>query len=226
MKLPALSFRKDAVAGQQKATEALNATEARIVQLEEDRRLALQETDATAPVVAADRAIAEARVEASIHRDRIAALRTAVAEQQAADRQKEYDKAVGMIERRLGDQVMLAREVESAVANLGERWNKLLSWRQAIISQWPEGLPLPRATDFQDLRDLRRELGVLLWSAGKPAWNRPTSIPTPIGPVGVLGLEPAGLAKYVEGAGKAFVARLRMRGLVNHETQTDEESAA
>ena len=224
MKLP--TFRKDAAAGLQKAEAALAAVEARIVELEGDRRVALQETDATAPVVAADRALAEARVEAAIHRDRIAALRTTVAEQRAEERAKQYAAAIAVIEQRLVDQVKLAGEVEQAVRDLGDRWNKLLDWRQAIISQWPEGLPLPRSTDFQDLKDLRRELGVLLFSAGKPAWNRPPSIPAPAGPIGVQGLEPRGLAKYVEGAGKAFVARLRMQQPMSNPEDETESSAA
>jgi hypothetical protein len=221
MKLP--TFRKDAVAGLQKATAALNATEARIVQLEEDRRLALQETDATAPVIAADKALGEARVEASIYKDRIVALRAAVAEQRAEERAKQYAAAIAVIEKRLVAQVHLAGEVEQAVRDLGERWNKLINWRQAIIASWPENLPLPRSTDFQDLRDLRREVGIALWSAGKPAWNRPCSLPNPAGPVGVQGLEPTGLARYVEGAGKAFVARLRMTQPV---VNSDDEEAA
>lgn len=223
MKLP--TFRKDAAAGLRKAQDALAAAEAKIVALEDARRLALAESDTTEPVLAADRALGEARVEAAIHRDRITALRSTVAEEQAAEQAKQYDAACTVIEKRLAQQVELAGEVEAAVKHLGDTWNRLLNWRQAIISGWPEGLPLPRSTDFQDLKDLRRELAVLLFSAGKPSWNRPPSIPAPAGPIGVQGLEPRGLAKYVEGAGRAFIARLRMHSLANHENQTDEDAA-
>jgi hypothetical protein len=164
-------FRKDASAGLRKAQDALAAAEAKIVALEDARRLALAESDTTEPVLAADRALAEARVEASIYRDRIATLEATVAEEQAAEQAKQYAAAIAVIEKRLTDQVALAGEVEQAVRTLGDRWNKLINWRQSIISGWPEGLPLPRSTDFQNLRDLRRELGVALWSAGNPAWN-------------------------------------------------------
>jgi hypothetical protein len=221
MKLP--TFRKDASAGLAKAEGALAAI--KITALEADRILALREADTVAPVVAADTALAAARVELEIHKDRVALLRATVAEERAAEQAKQYAAAIAVIEKRLVDQVKLAREVEEAVRTLGERWNKLISWRQSIIAAWPENLPLPRSTDFQDLRDLRRELGVALWSAGKPAWNRPTSIPTPVGPVGVLGLEPAGLARYVEGAGKAFIGRLRMVQPIGHSDQDEGEAA-
>jgi hypothetical protein len=224
MKLP--TFRKDAAAGLRKAQDALAAVEARIVELEGDRRVALQETDATAPVIAADKALAEARVEASIYRDRIATLKATVAEQRAEEQAKQYAAAIAVIEQRLTDQVELAGEVEAAVRHLGDTWNRLINWRQSIISGWPEGLPLPRSTDFQDLKDLRRELAVLLFSAGKPAWNRPPSIPAPAGPIGVAGLEPRGLAKYVEGAGRAFIARLKMQMPVSNPEDETESSAA
>jgi hypothetical protein len=221
VKLP--TFRASPQAGLQKAAASLAACEAKIAELENDRCVALAESDATEPAVTIDKAIAEARVEAAIYRDRIAALKAAVAEQQAEQRQKEYDAAIAVIEKRLADQVKLAGEVEQAVRTLAECWNRLIGWRQAIIAQWPEGLPLPRATDFQDLRDLRRELAVALHSAGNPRWDRQCSIPAPAGPVGVEGLEPRGLAKYVEGAGKAFVARLKMTQPVDN---SDEGEAA
>jgi hypothetical protein len=155
-----------------------------------------------------------------------AALRSTVAEEQAAERAKQYAAAIAVIEQRLAEQVELAGEVEAAVKHLGDTWNRLINWRQSIISGWPEGLPLPRATDFQDLKDLRRELAVLLFSAGKPTWNRPPSIPAPAGPIGVAGLEPRGLAKYVEGAGRAFIARLRMQQPVSTPEDGNETEAA
>lgn len=204
-------FRSNPQAGLKKAEAALAAAEARLAELASDRAVALRESDDVGAVQAVDARITETLAAVNVHRDRIVALKAAVHEQRTEELDRQRAAAIAEIERRLAGQVKLAGEVEAAVKHLGDTWNRLINWRQSIISGWPEGLPLPRATDFQDLRDLRRELGVLLFSAGKPSWNRPPSIPAPAGPVGVAGLEPKGLARYVEGAGRAFIARLRMQ---------------
>jgi hypothetical protein len=109
------------------------------------------------------------------------------------------------------------------VRELGHVWNELLGWRGAIVSGWPDALPLPPPGAFHDVRELRRELAVMLFAAGKPAWDRECSIPAPASPIGVEGLSPKGIAGFVTMAGNSFLARLRAQGAI---TDPDTEEAA
>jgi hypothetical protein len=84
-------------------------------------------------------------------------------------------------------------------------------------------MPLPHASDFEDIGELRRALAVMLHSAGRPSWDRQSSIPNPQPVPGVVGLEARALSDVVAGAGAAFVARLRRN---NHVQQTDEKTGA
>jgi hypothetical protein len=207
MKLP--TFRRDAAAGLATAQGKLAAAEARLAELASERALALAESDDVAVVQKIDERVAAAQSEAGVLKDRIATLQQAVREQQAEQTDMLRQKAIGEIERRLADQVKLAGEVEAAVKHLGEVWTRLLSWRGAILAKWPAELPLPKASDFEDVRQLRRELATALFAAGRPAWDREPSIPAPASPIGVQGLEPRGLAGAVAIAGQSFIARLK-----------------
>ena len=77
------TFRRDAAAGLATAQGKLAAAEAKIAELESDRRLALAESDAIEPVAAIDKAIAEQRQAAATYADRVQVLKAAVREHQA-----------------------------------------------------------------------------------------------------------------------------------------------
>ena len=77
------TFRRDAAAGLATAQGKLAAAEAKIAELEFDRRLALAESDAIEPVAAIDKAIAEQRQAAATYADRVQVLKAAVREHQA-----------------------------------------------------------------------------------------------------------------------------------------------
>jgi hypothetical protein len=206
-------FRNNPQAGLKKAEAALAGCQAKIAELQSARTTALAEADDVASVHDLDRQIEDQRKAAATYSDRIAVLKAAVAEQQAAEHQKQYAAALAEIEKRLVGQVELAGKVEQAARDLGQHWNQLLNWRSAIVSGWPAELPLPPADAFVDIGPLRRELSVLLYSIGEPKWDRPSSIPAPAQPFTVQGLEPKGVASYVDGAGKAFIARLRSQAI-------------
>jgi hypothetical protein len=221
MKLP--TFRKDAAAGLAKAQAALTAANGRIAELEIDRLTALQESDAIEPIHALDLQIAGQRAAAATHADRVQVLRAALKEQRAEQMEAQRQAAIAEIEKRLAGQIELAKEVEAAVKQLGSSWEKLLHWRQAILGGWPAELPRPLASDFEDVRIIRRELANALHAAGKPAWDRQCSVPAPAGPVGVEGLSPKGLANAVAAAGAAFIARVKNTRI---QSTDDSEEAA
>jgi hypothetical protein len=221
MKLPI--FRKDAAAGLAKAQAALTAAEGRISELEIDRLTALRESDAIEPVAEIDRQIADLRKAAATHTDRVAVLKAALREQQAEETERQRQAAIAEIEKRLTGQVELAREVEQAVKNLGQKWNRLLQWRQAILGGWPDGLARPLASDFQDQRYLIRELAAALHGAGQPRWDKICSIPAPAGSIPVQGLETRGLANTVAAAGAGFISRIKSQRIA---TPDDDSEAA
>jgi hypothetical protein len=206
-------FRTNPAAGLAKAQTALAATEARIVELEQERQTVLAEADTVEPVHALDLQISGLRAAAQTHADRIAVLRAAAREQQAEQLEAQRQAALAEVQKRLDAQVELAREVEHAVKQLGQKWNQLLQWRTAILSAWPESLPRPTATDFYDVGPLRRELGNALFGESNAAWNRIPSIPGPIAPIGVEGLSPKGIAGYVAAAGAALLRGSGRSGL-------------
>jgi hypothetical protein len=207
--MPMNMFRRDAAAGLRKAEASLATTVAKIDELEQQRRTALLESDEVAAVHAIDLQIAGQRAAAATHADRVQVLKAALKEQQAEQLEQQRQAALTEVQKRLDGQVELAREVEAAVKQLGDRWEKLLQWRQAILGAWPDGLPRPLASDFENVGPLRRELGHALHAAGRPAWDRQCSIPPPVPVPGVQGLEAKGLAGAVAAAGAAFIARIR-----------------
>jgi hypothetical protein len=216
-------FRRDPAAGLAKAQAALAEAQQKIAELEAARQVALQESDALEPVHAIDSQIAAQRAAVATHADRVQVLKAAVREQQAEETERQRQAALVEVQKRLDAQVELAREVEAAVKQLGDKWNELLQWRQAIIGGWPDSLPRPLASDFEDQRQLIRELATALFSAGKPRWDKPGSIPAPASPIGVEGLSPKSISGYVAAAGQGFLARIKAQRIDN---PTDDESEA
>jgi hypothetical protein len=222
MKLP--TFRRDSAAGLATARGKLAAAEARLADLANERALALAESDDVAVVQKIDTAISAAQSEAGVLKDRISTLQQAIRQQQVEETERQRQAALVEVQKRLDAQVELATDVEAAVKQLGAKWNELLNWRTAILGAWPDGLPRPLASDFEDVRLLRRELATALFSASKPAWDRQPSIPAPASPIGVQGLEPTGIAGYVAAAGAGFLARIkaqRINGGVDDENTTE-----
>ena len=181
----------------------------KLVELTAARAAALLDTDDVDVVRGIDNQIDQATRDAGVLDDRTAALELIVRERATEERERLRQAALVEVQKRLDAQVKLAVEVEDAVKLLGERWGKLLQWRSAILRGWPEGLPLPPAGAFVDQRGLIRELAVGLHEAGRPRWDKPTSIPNSAPSIPVAGLEPRGLSAFVREAGAAFIARMR-----------------
>jgi hypothetical protein len=219
MKLP--TFRRDAAAGLAIAQAKLAAVEAKIAELEQERQTALAESDDLASVHTLDKAITEQRQAAVTYADRVRLLKAAMRQQQAEQFEQQRQAALAVVAKRLEQQVELAKQVEQAVRDLGDRWSELLNWQQSITGGWPAELPLPKPSDFEDVRQLRRELATALYGAGRPAWDRLCNIPAPVSPIGVQGLESKGISGYVAAAGAGFIERIKSEKL-----PTDEEAAA
>jgi hypothetical protein len=222
-------FRKDSAAGLKKAQTALAAVERKINELEAARQLALAESDDVAAVHAVDLELIGQRQIAQTLADRIRILRAAIREQERDRLEAQRQAALVEVQKRLDAQVELAKEVEAAVRQLGDKWNELLRWRTAILSAWPEGLARPLASDFENVGPLRRELGTALYAAGNPAWDRLCAIPPPVAPLAVEGLSPKGISGYVAAAGAGFLARIRAQRIdsgVDDENTTEAADAA
>jgi hypothetical protein len=218
-------FRSDSQAGLRKAEAALVATEAKLADLAAARTVALRESDDVVVVQRLDTEISEASAAATVHRDRIVALKAALRQLQAEETERQRQAALAEVQRRLDQQVQLAKGVEDAVRLLGGRWNELLRWRQAIIAGWPDNLPRPLASDFENVGPLRRELGHALHAAGKPAWDRLCSIPPPVPAMAVEGLGPKGIAGFVAAAGAGFIARIKSQRIETPSDDSDEAAA-
>lgn len=216
-------FRSNPTAGLKKAEQALAISETKIEELQAARHLALLEADTVESVAGFDSQIAKERAAADVHRDRIAALKAAVRAAQAEQMEAQRRAALTEVQKRLDQQVELAKEVEAVVKQLGEKWAALLQWRTSILGGWPDSLPRPPADAFVDVRAIQRELATTLYSAGRPSWDRQCSIPAPAAPIGVQGLEPKGLANAIAAAGAGFLARIKSTRI---QTNDDEEAAA
>jgi hypothetical protein len=218
-------FRSNPQAGLKKAEAALAAAQAKIDELQAARHLALLEADTVESVATIDSQIAAQRAAAAVYRDRIAALKAAVRAQQAEETERQRQAALVEVEKRIAKEVEKARQVEKLVKELGEAWGDLLNWRTSILSAWPAELSRPLASDFEDQRQLIRELATALFAAGAPRWNKPCSIPSPVSPIGVEGLSPKGIAGYVAAAGQGFLSRIKAQRIDNP-TDDDEELVA
>jgi hypothetical protein len=221
MKLPA--FRQDPASGLKKAQAALAAAEARIVELESDRLTALAESDDVSIVHSVDLRLVGERQTAATLVDRIAVLRAAVRAQHIEAANKLHQAGLAIISERLEKRVGLARELDGILRQFEDIWRQLID-RSPVITNWPPGLPLPRAEDLLDIKPLRDELSWRLYACGRPSWNRVCSVPQPKPAVGVAGLEPKGLVGATEAMGLGLLARLRMQGPIS--TNEDEEATA
>jgi hypothetical protein len=215
-------FRSDPAAGLKKAEAALAATEAKIAELEDQRRTALAESDELDAVALVDSKLAKERAAAATYADRIVVLRGAVRAANEEQRLRQYYAALAVVAKRLEARAKLATEMEAALKHAGELWAQLMASRSEVLKAWPEVLPLPRITDLQG-SELRLELSYALFACGRPNHERP-GWPAPLPVPGVAGLEARGIAGAVRAAGEGFLARLR--SLQNIKPEDDEEEFA
>jgi hypothetical protein len=209
------------------AKAKLATVDSQLAALATERATTLAESDDIADVVAVDAKIADATKAAAILKDRIETLEATIRQQAADEHERARQAGIVEIEKRITEQVKIAKRVEAAVQELGDSWNELIGWRSAIVSKWPPGLPLPLTSDFEDLRALRRSLAEMLHSSGRPSWDRQCSIPAPAAPVAVAGVESRGIANAVAAAGAAFIARLRAQRVASDDhVGPDEEKVA
>jgi hypothetical protein len=204
-----------------KAREELATREAALASLQGDRwRLLISGTYAEVDKV--DTAIAAEKRVITRCRDRIDALKAELKRQVVEKVGRDKLEALIELEGRMTTQVARASELEAAVKVLGDCLFAVLEGRAEILADWPACLPRP---SFNDLRftNVTKELAFALHGAGRPTWNRASSIPAPMRPIAVAGRGPQGIANSVRQAADAFLDSLRRAPVL---LEQDDEAAA
>jgi hypothetical protein len=206
MKLP--TFRRDALAA---ARAKLKEVEAVLAELANDRAEALASDDddgAVAAVQAIDQRMNQARSIAAVLEARVAALEQAARKQRAEEAARAHAAAIAKVEARVAEVVADAEAVEQAIRTLGDAWYKLLDWRSTLLKDWDDDLERPPAGALHDVGPLVREVGYLLYAAGRPTAQRRCSLRI-VAPTAVEGMGARGLKRYVSETCAGVVAQLK-----------------
>lgn len=219
MKLLPFGRRAPAAALQRVQTDK-TAAETRLADLRTQRGEALLDDDQD--IAAIDRDIAATERSITVLVDRIEALRAEQRRQHIQSLERERAAAIAGLQVKLAAREKLAQEVEQALGVFAEKWNALLDSRASILDGWPAIFSGLRQGELQS--NLHQEMAWLLYSSGRPSALRRCSIPAPNNHnLGVVGIEPQGVAGAIVGEHEALIQRLKKMPLLDDET---EEAAA
>jgi hypothetical protein len=144
MKLPAIITGRDTASKIEAAQFKLTAAETRIAQLNTDRDAALI-GDSVEEVIRLDGLIDQQRRAATIHRDRIAALQVAKANEDWLARERAREEAITRtVEPAAAECCRLAAELEQALATACSAFQRLEGARAGLLANWPAAAPRPR----------------------------------------------------------------------------------
>lgn len=204
-------FRRSTTAALSSTREALAAAEAQQADLHQQRETALLASDDVAGIEALDGKIAAQARAVQIHKDRISALERKFSVEERARREREKVTAIAVIERRIAERCEKAKALEASITAMAAAWFALEGSSVTVFADWPAALPWPSQGRLAMLRadGLRKEFAAALFSAGRPAWNRPCAIPAPASPPAVAGLQAGGLSDSVAASGEVLLAHLR-----------------
>jgi hypothetical protein len=192
MKLP---FKRDTTAVLAKARAALAAAEAKKAELQRERSAKLLETDGFDAVWALDRAIAEQHATLKVCDERITALEVLRRKELVAAQEEQRAAAIELIEKKLAVRNKTALELEAVIRRMGELFFALLD-SESVAPDWPFPAPRPGFGKI-DVDGVRREMGWLLFSVGRPIRGE-TILPMPNNAgLGVAGIRPKGIAGIV-----------------------------
>lgn len=190
-----------------KVRAELAAAQTKIAGLQVKRRAALLDADDVAAIDALDRQIEALRRTVGILNDRAAALAGECAELERERRERQRAAAIAVIEKKLAVRNAIAAELEAKVKEMGDLYFALLN-AENIAANWPFAPPSPNF-GLVDVAGIRRELGWLLYSIGRPIGGRSLFPEATSAGLGVAGISPAGLGASVDGKSKHTIAILR-----------------
>jgi hypothetical protein len=215
-------FKRNPVDALAKQRILLAGDEAKIADLQRERAAALLATEGTDEIVAIDIKVTEARRRISICRDRIEALTRQVAQERADRREAARADAIRLIQKRLAARTAVAAELEASIKRTGDLFFQLIQ-SESVAPLWPFG-PVPGAT--VDVSAVRREVGYLAFSAGRPTGGR-TIYPAPNNSgLGVTGVHAIGVLAAVSNQSTALLSRLRELPLTDDAADDDEAAPA
>lgn len=141
----------------QTARDALAQAEQRIAELEAERaqKLTDAEGDYLAEVAAIDQQIRSLQADATVHRDRIAAMEIKHQKQERARRADEKAAFVAELRKTLPRRQAAAARIDAALKEAVAAFADLAAADDAVFSNWPA--VMPRADRFGYLRAMRIE---------------------------------------------------------------------
>jgi hypothetical protein len=143
----------------QVASDALEQTEQRIVELEGERvqKLADAEGDYLAEIGAIDQQLRSLRADWIVHRDKIAALEIRITKQAHARREQEKSAFIDELKKALPRRQAAVERLDAALKETAEAYKDLAAADDAVFINWPN--VMPPADRFGYLRAMR--IGVL-----------------------------------------------------------------
>jgi hypothetical protein len=191
------------------AEAALAQTEAKILELGQQRTAKLLDTDGTDEVAAIDRLIDQHQGAAGIYRDRMTALRDEVKRARAQAAAAAMAARVAATEKALAERDAIAAKLESAIRDMGRLYFDLIDANLGLAKLWGFSNSARRA-GFLGESIIARECGHAMFAAGRPRHGI-SRFPSPTNAgLGITGDTSGGtLAQRIAGASAALLDMIR-----------------
>jgi hypothetical protein len=144
MKLPSL-IRSNPRAARDKARSELQAVRARLVELADERKVALVDADSIGKVAAIDTQLAAHAVTVRALQDRIRALAGECRRVELERLERERQAAIAdVIEPQMAKIAVLVADLESHIAGMGAAYAALEAARRELFARWPQNCSRPK----------------------------------------------------------------------------------
>jgi hypothetical protein len=148
----------------EKTHRKLADVSANIVSLQAKRAERLISDDGIEEIAAIDSAIEAERRSADVYRDRIQALKERAHKEKRNSLERQRDASIKAIQSKLIQRERIALELETIIAEMGDRYFALAEFPSPLASDWPFPMPSVRL----DLKGVNREMSLALYAAARP----------------------------------------------------------